>query len=139
MKQIEQIKLAFLWLLVVTGIISHSVFSLDSLFYGANIQLPGTDGSEPTIFVVSHIVFGVGSLLMVLLTLLIESRGFVWFNRIWASLMGLLNAVHLIATFGESPFCIEQILLLSFVLATNIVLVVRLWKPMESKPELETE
>lgn len=128
MKQIEQIKLAFLWFLIAVGFIFHSLLALDGIFFGADIRLPGTDGSEPAMFTLAHIFLEIMSLIMVLLTLFIDNKGFAWFNRIWASLICLMNVFHLVATFGEEPFSLAQIILLSFILTANIVLVVCLWR-----------
>lgn len=133
METSNQVKSAFLWLLIAVGLIFHSVFALDGVFFGASLQLPDTDGTEPPMFTVMHILFEVLPLVFVLLSLFVRSRCFLWVSCIWASLMCLGNAMHLVLTFGEEPFSIAQIILLSFVLSTNVMLVITLYKSLKHK------
>ncbi len=133
MEKNNQFKVAILWMLMAVGIVMHSVFALDGIFFGAKLQLPDTDGSEPAFFTVAHIVFEILPLLMAMLAVFITAKGFVWFSCLWASLLCLFNTYHLIATCGEEPFSIAQIVLLAFVLTVNIMLTITLWKSLKGK------
>ena len=127
----NQIKSAILWLFISVGLCMHSVFALDGIFFGANLQMPGTDGSEPSYFTVMHIVFEILPLIFALLALFFSSRPFAWVSSVYAWLLCVCNAWHLISTFGEEPLSLAQIVLLSFVLAANIMQVTVLWKSLK--------
>ena len=127
----SQIKSAILWLFISVGLCMHSVFALDGIFFGVNLQLPDTDGSEPSYMAVMHIVFEVLPLVFALLALFLSSRPFVWVSSVYAWLLCVGNAFHLLSTFGEEPFSLAQIALLSFILAANIMLAIVLWKSLK--------
>lgn len=118
-----QFRIAFLWLLIVIGYIYHGQFHLSELLYGVDIRIPNTNGQIPMGMHIFRILVELVTLLMVLLTLYIPKKGFKAFSFVWAILLGVLNLFHLGETLVKEFNDLSQIVLLTFVLAANILLI----------------
>ncbi|MEM9193715.1 MAG: hypothetical protein AAGF12_31360, partial [Myxococcota bacterium] len=64
----RQIKIGFLWLVLVVGMGLHAAYSLSAIRYGGDVTIEGSTGSVPwsnswlkTIFYVIPMLLGVGS------------------------------------------------------------------------------
>jgi hypothetical protein len=71
-----------------------------------------------------RIVLEIFTLTLVLFTLYNTSKVFRWFSFVWASILGVLNAFHLGETLMGNAEDLSQVVLLTFVLATNVLLVI---------------
>lgn len=121
----RQVKISFLWFLIVVGYIFHSTYHLSGVvFFGVDVNPPAVKGEVPTTLYVIRIVLEVLTLLLVLLSLYLSGKGFRWFSFIWAVILGILNAVHLVETIVGEPSELSQLALLTFILAANVMLAI---------------
>lgn len=120
----KQFLISFLWLLIVIGYIFHSTYHLSEAVFGVDIKLPNATGEVPIVMYVIRIVLEIFTLTLVLLTLYSTGKVFRWFSFVWASILGVLNAFHLGETIMGHPGELSQLVLLAFILATNVLLVI---------------
>ncbi|MDR1683612.1 MAG: hypothetical protein LBS25_09575 [Candidatus Symbiothrix sp.] len=126
-----QIKTAIYWLLLGVCFLTHTLFHIYGLFYGVDIRLPDTTGSEVPLFdqVFNTVIFTL-TFLIALLSVNLSGRGFRWFSLVWSVLFLLLNLAHLAEAAFVEKFDLSQVCLLSFVLVVNGMLIVTLWKSL---------
>jgi hypothetical protein len=129
-----QIKIAIYWLLLGICFLTHTLFHMYGLFYGADIALPGLTANEVPLGVQAFntVIFTV-TFLMALLSINLSGKGFRWFSSVWSGLFLLLNLFHLGATVFVEKFDFSQACLLTFVLAVNVLLTLALWKNLKQK------
>ncbi|MDR0537578.1 MAG: hypothetical protein LBH04_06000 [Tannerellaceae bacterium] len=128
-----QIKIAFYWLLIAVCFLTHTIFHMFGLFYGADIRLPDAPGAVPTGVQVFNTIIFTLTFLLALLALNISGKTFRLISLVWSLLFLILNIVHLAeATFVEE-FDVSQICLLTFILAVNSMLITTLWKSIKEK------
>lgn len=120
----KQFLISFLWLLIVIGYIFHSTYHLSEAVFGVDIKLPNATGEVPIVMYVIRIVLEIFTLTLVLLTLYSTGKVFRWFSFVWASILGVLNAFHLGETIMGHPGELSQLVLLTFILATNVLLII---------------
>jgi hypothetical protein len=126
-----QIKIAIYWLLLGVCFLTHTLFHMYGLFYGADIRIPGVTESEVPVSdqVFNTIIFTV-TFLMALLSMNLSGKVFCWISCIWSVLFLLLNLVHLGMALFVEAFDLSQACLLSFVIAVNVLLTLTLWKSL---------
>ena len=129
-----RIKTAIYWLLLGICFLTHTLFHMYGLFYGADIRLPdATEGEVPLGVQAFNTVIFTVTFLMALLSIHLSGRGFRRFSFVWSVLFLLLNVFHLGATVFVEAFDLSQACLLTFVLAVNVLLTVTLWKSLKQK------
>lgn len=120
----KQFRISFLWLLIVIGYIFHSTYHLSEAVFGIDIKLPNATGEVPPVMYIIRIVLEIFTLTLVLVTLYSTGKIFSWFSFVWASILGVLNAFHLGQTLMGDAGDLSQVVLLTFILATNVLLVI---------------
>ncbi|MEM8999549.1 MAG: hypothetical protein AAGB24_04730 [Bacteroidota bacterium] len=131
----NQIKVVMLWLMIVIGIVLHSVLeTAEALYYSPLPEEPYGEGTP----VEGHIIAIAAMIVPMLfgfLSLFLRSKTFIWIALIYASLLGLLNIFHAVA--DGSLENITQLVLLSSVAVINVLLVITLnnWR----KEHLQSE
>ncbi len=126
-------RMSLLWLLIAFCYSQHSLYHLSGLFYGQDIRLPDTNGEVPVSLHLFRIAVEIVTLIICVLTLYIKRKGFYWFCFVWASLLGLLNLVHLAQTVMGEIEDLSQVALLSFVVLINGLLVADAWKMVRAR------
>jgi hypothetical protein len=121
-------KISFLWALLVISYCLHTQFELMGIFFGTDLKAPGATGEMPYWMHFFLIAINIIPLIMVLLTLFMSGKIFRLINFSLSILFGLLNGYHLIATAMSDFKNLSQIILLSFILAANVLLVLTLNK-----------
>lgn len=128
-----QIKTAIYWLLLGVCFLTHTLFHMYGLFYGADIRLPGAAGEVPFGSQVFNTVIFTVTFLMALLSIHLSGKIFRRFSFVWSALFLLLNLFHWAATVFVEAFDFSQVCLLSFVPAVNVLLTVTLWKSLKQQ------
>ncbi len=131
----QNYKIAFLWLLIVIGFILHGYYHLAELFFGIDIKLHDAKGEVPIGTHLFRIVLEIFTLIFVLLSVYISKKIFYRISFAWAIVLGILNLAHLGGTIANEIGEISQVALLAFILATNILLSIELWKSIKINVE----
>ncbi|MDR0749641.1 MAG: hypothetical protein LBF62_08730 [Tannerellaceae bacterium] len=129
-----QIKTSIYWLLLGVCFLTHTVFHIYGLFYGADIRLPDLTTNEVPLGVQAFntVIFTL-TFLMALLSLHLSGRGFRWVSLMWSALFLLLNLAHLAGAVFMEAFDLSQVCLLCFVPVVNVLLILTLWKSLKQK------
>jgi hypothetical protein len=127
-----QFKIAIYWLLLGACFLTHTLFHLYGLFYGADVRLAGVTVSEVPVSdqVFNTIIYTV-TFLLSLLSMNLSGKVFHWISFVWSALFLLLNLVHLGMALFVEAFDLSQACLLSFVIAVNVLLILTLWKELK--------
>lgn len=128
-----QFRIAFIWLMIALCYLFHSNYHLAEAFFGVDIKMKAATGTVPIAMHIFRIVVEVFTMLLALLTLYLNHRGFKVFLFIWAIVLLLLNLVHLGETVYQDLNDISQVGLLSFVVIANSYLVMdtKKWKSIK--------
>lgn len=131
-----QIKTAGYWLLLGICFLTHTLFHMYGLFYGADIRLPDATGGETPLGVQAFntVIFTL-TFLMALRSIQLSGKIFRWLSLVWSALFLLLNLFHWAATVFVEAFDLSQVCLLSFVPVVNVLLTLTLWKGLRKKNE----
>lgn len=122
------IKISFFWALIVLALNFHTQYELRGLFFGEEIKIAGATGTMPYSLHYFTLLVNIGPLFFGLLTHYLNHKVFKIISLLYASLFCLLNGFHFISTAIESLSDLSQIGLLAFVLVSNILLVLELFK-----------
>jgi hypothetical protein len=132
-KMNTQTKIVIYWLLLGTSFLTHTLFHLYGLFYGADVRIPGVTGSEvPLSDQVFNTVIYTVTFLMALLSMNLTGKVFRRISFIWSALFLPLNLVHLGMALFVETFDLSQACLLSFVIAVNVLLTLTLRKSLKT-------
>jgi hypothetical protein len=101
------------------------------LFYGVDIRLPEAPGEVPLGDQAFNTVVFTVTFLIAFLSINLSGKGFRWFSLVWSALFLPLNVFHLGATLFVEAFDLSQSILLTFVLAVNVLLTITLWKGLK--------
>ncbi|MEM9361356.1 MAG: hypothetical protein AAGA43_01925 [Bacteroidota bacterium] len=127
----NQIKTIVLWLLLVIGIVIHTVIETgEALFFAPLPEEPFGEGI-PMFAHVIYIFSMIMPMLFILLTLFFSSKAYKIVSLIFASLLTLLHIFHVLE--DGSMENITQLLLLSLIAITSAILVVTLVKWLRLK------
>lgn len=100
----------------------HSLLAMMPLFFGASIAMPGSMGEcQPSIMWMSLLIYLLPMLLIVLI-LFTEKKWFKIINFGFSILFTLMNIFHVIGHISEIPVQMVQVVLLTFVLISGILL-----------------
>lgn len=131
----SQTKSVILWILLVFCYFIHGYYHLAELFFGMDIKVPDASGKVPTAVHIFSSVVEILPLAIGLATLYINAKWFRWIGFILAIIFVLLNIVHLVQTVFIEPDDIRQVVLLSFIVVLNLVLIKETNKHRKYTPE----
>ena len=123
----NHVKVAILWLLLGVCFSLHNIFHLSALFFGVDIKLADADGTVPNKAHLFRILIDIFSFVFVLLSLYVFKRLFYWISFVWAALLSLANCMNLVEMVIYEWRDYSQVLLLTLILAINILLLRELW------------
>jgi hypothetical protein len=126
----HQIKTAFFWLLLGVCFITHTIFYMYGLLYGADIRLPDSNGAVSLEVQAFNSVIFTLTFLLAFISAVHWGKVFRWISLVWSILFLLLNIVHLGMTAFAEAFDLSQICLLTFVPVVNIWLILSLLKSL---------
>ncbi|TFD94707.1 hypothetical protein E2605_15200 [Dysgonomonas capnocytophagoides] len=82
------------------------------------------------------ILVSISPFILSVLFLNFSSKVLSWSALVWSILFLLLNIAHMIEAIAvEKPFNLSQVVLLSFIVVTNILLTLTLWKHAKTAKE----
>lgn len=125
----KRTKIIIYWILIGVCFILHNSLHELEAFYGKSTDIIDAGGVIPPGVHLFTILALVSPFVFVLLFLNFSSKGLSWFAMVWSILFLLLNIAHLAETIAiERPFNLSQAVLLSFIVLTNIMLTITIWK-----------
>jgi len=117
-------KVMMLWAIFLFGMIFHTLLAVMPVFWGQSVAMTqeqiAANPMDPMMWMM--LFFFLFPMIMIVLTLSIEAKWFRITNFILSLLFTLMNIWHLIGHLGESPADPCQIVLLTFVLISGILL-----------------
>lgn len=125
---LTRIRIAFLWTLLVLGFVLHGHYHLAELFYGKDIKIPDATGEVPVVAHVFSILLEILPLLIAVAIFYTMKKWYIWTSLIIAGLLALLNLVHLVQTVLHEPGDLRQVVLLSYLVFINTLLLTDLVK-----------
>lgn len=120
----SQLRIAILWFLIVFCYLIHGYYHVAELFFGVDIKVPDAKGKVPLAAHLFSVFIEIIPLVLGLLSLYRNAKWLQWVSFIFAILLGLLNLVHLVQTVMAEPGEIRQVVLLTFILIVNILLII---------------
>lgn len=106
----------------------HVQYELSGLFFGKDIKSSEATGEMPYFLHYFNIAVTIIPLLFALLTPFVNHKIYVIVSLVYAFLLLLLNAFHVVATGVEDIFYLSQMTLLTFVTIANVLLVLSINK-----------
>lgn len=132
------IKIVFYWILIGVCFILHNSLHELEVFYGKSVDIIDAAGVIPLGVHIFTILGLTSPFVLALLFLNFSSKGLSWGAFVWSILFLFLNTAHLIEAIAvEKPFNLSQVVLLSFIVITNILLAITLWRSAKQKKEQE--
>ena len=122
------IKISSFWVLIVLALNFHTQYELRGLFFGEEIKISGATGTMPYSLHYLTLLVNIVPLFFSLLTLYLNHKAFKIISLLYAGLLCLLNGFHFISTAIESLSDVSQIGILAFVLVSNVLLALELFK-----------
>jgi hypothetical protein len=119
----SQLRVAILWFVLVFCYLIHGYYHLAELFFGVDIKVPDAKGAVPVSAHLFSVFIEILPLALGLLSLYKTAKWLQWVSFIFAILLGLLNLVHLGGTIAQEAGEIRQVVLLTFILVVNILLI----------------
>lgn len=117
-------KIITLWIVFLFGMTFHSLLAFMPLFWGGSIAMsPEQIAKNPmasSMWMV--LLFFLLPMIIIAVTLFIEAKWYKVTNFVFTLLFTMMNIWHLIGHLGESPVDPCQIVLLTFVLISGILL-----------------
>jgi len=119
----SQLRIAILWFLLVFCYLFHGYYHLAELFFGIDIKTPGAGGTVPLSAHFFSVFIEILPLALGLSSLYYTAKWLQWVSFLFAVVLGLLNLVHLGGTIVQEAGEIRQVVLLTFILIVNILLI----------------
>lgn len=122
-------KIIFYWLLIGICFILHNSLHQFEIYYGKSMDIVDAGGVLPLGIHIFTILVSISPFILSVLFLNFSSKVLSWSALVWSILFLLLNIAHMIEAIAvEKPFNLSQVVLLSFIVITNILLTLTLWK-----------
>ena len=121
---INRTKVVILWIIFLFGMILHSLLGIFPLFWGESISMSqeqiAKNPMESSLGMM--LFFFLIPMIIIVLTSFIETKWYRITNFIFSLLFSLMNVFHLFEHLGESPVDTRQIVLITFILLSGIML-----------------
>jgi len=101
---------------------TYMLLAVLPVFFGEDIAMPGATGAVPASIAWMTLFFYLLPIIVIALTLFLETNWFRISNFVISLLITLMNIYHPIEHMKQSPVDPRQIVLLTFVLAFSILL-----------------
>lgn len=122
-------KIIFYWLLIGICFILHNSLHQFEIYYGKSKDIVDASGVLPLGIHIFTILVSISPFILSVLFLNFSSKVLSWSALVWSILFLLLNIAHMIEAIAvEKPFNLSQVVLLSLIVITNILLTLTLWK-----------
>ncbi len=120
----NKMKVVTLWIIFLFGMIFHGDLALMPLFWGKSIamseEIIAKNPFESSMWMV--LLFWLLPMIIIAFTLFIETKWYRITNFVFTLLFTLMNIWHLFGHFSETPVDIRQIVLLTFIFISGIML-----------------
>jgi len=120
----NRLKVIFLWILFLFGMISHVELGLMPIFWAKSVAMSEEQiAASPMVPMLwMMLIIWLIPMIIIAVTLFIEAKWYRITNFVFTLLFSLMNIWHLIEHIGETPVDPRQIVLLTFVLISGILL-----------------
>lgn len=120
----NRLKVTVLWIIFLFGMILHSLLGIFPLFWGESISMSqeqiAKNPMESSLGMM--LFFFLIPMIIIMLTSFIETKLYRITNFVFTLLFTMMNIWHLIGHLGETPVDPCQIVLLTFVLLSGVML-----------------
>lgn len=120
----NKIKVVTLWIIFLFGMILHSLLGIFPLFWGENIsmskELIAKNPMQSSMWMM--LFFFLMPMIIIMLTSFIETKWYRITNFVFSLLFSFMNIFHLFGHLGETPVDPRQIVLLTFILLSGVML-----------------
>ncbi len=120
----NKMKVVTLWVIFLFGMILHSLLGIFPLFWGESISMSqeqiAKNPMQSSLYMM--LFFFLIPMIIIVLTSFLETKWYRITNFVFSLLFSLMNVFHLFEHLGESPVDLHQIVLLTFVLISGIML-----------------
>ena len=118
----NKLKITILWGVFLLGMIFHSLLAIMPIFFGADVAMPDATGSVPASMMWMSLLIYLLPMLLIVLILFTEKKWFKITNFGFSILVTLMNIFHLIGHITGISVQLFQVVLLTFVLVSGILL-----------------
>lgn len=120
----NRLKVVSLWILFLFGIIFHGILALTPIFWAKSVamseELIAANPMVPMLWMM--LIIWLIPMIIIAVTIFIEAKWYRITNFVFSLLFSLMNIWHLMGHLGETPVDPRQIVLLTFVLISGILL-----------------
>ena len=120
MKLENRLKIILLWIVFLSGMMTHCQLAAMPIFFGADISMPEATGSMPASMKWMCLLFYLIPMLLIVGAMLFDAKWFRITNLVLSGLFGLMNTFHLYEHFLETPKDMAQVVLLGCVFVFGI-------------------
>ena len=129
----NKLKITILWSVFLFGMTFHSLLAIMPVFFGAEAAIPGSTGSVPASMMWMSLLIYLIPMILIVLILFTEKKWFKITNFGFSILFTIMNIFHVIGHITEIPVQMVQVVLLTFVLISGILLNIVSYKWMKEE------
>ena len=129
----NKLKITILWSVFLFGMTFHSLLAIMPIFFGADVAMPDSTGSVPASMMWMSLLIYLIPMILIVLILFTEEKWFKITNFGFSILFTLMNIFHIVGHLSETPVKSVQIVLLTFVLISGILLNIVSYKWMKEE------
>ena len=126
-------KIITLWTVFLFGMVFHSLLAMMPLFFGASIAMQDAMGECPPSMMWMSLLIYLLPMILIVLILSTEEKWYKITNFTFSILFTLMNIFHIVGHLSETPVKSVQVVLLTFVLISGILLNIVSYKWMKEE------
>lgn len=119
--------LAILWLIMISGVVAHTLLGMLPLFFGQSIAAEGAGEADVSAALWITLAMFLLPLIIAMLLVTLKDNGLRWPNLVIAALFLLLNLTHPLELIGSDSIPWHQLVLMLFMIVLNALLVKQSW------------
>lgn len=119
--------LAILWLIMISGVVAHTLLGMLPLFFGQSIAAEGAGEADVSAALWITLAMFLLPLIIAMLLVTLKGNGLRWPNLVIAALFLLLNLTHPLELIGSDSIPWHQLVLMLFMIVLNALLVKQSW------------
>lgn len=125
----SQLRVGILWIFPAMALVAHTALEISAfIFFTKDADMSEFPDEIPTEVHIVYIVALILPLFISLTTFFTAKKSFRWFSLIYASLLLIINTLHLVETVIGNISNISQVLLLAFIVFANLYLLLQINK-----------
>lgn len=123
-----QQRISVLWLIMLAGLVVHTLLSLLPVFFAQSVAVPNAQESDLAAATWMTLAMMLVPLVLAMLLVILNGNTLRWPNLVFAAVFLLLNLTHPLETLEAEIVPWHQLVLMSFMIVLSAVLLAQSWR-----------